>query len=87
MQTDNSLIDELVQPRPVGVPVLWPTLPKHPPCWMGEPGQPWETDCVQLPMPSQQQACKDGYLWEARKSGYYFKRNSHRKNVGFKINK
>jgi hypothetical protein len=30
---------------------------------------------------------KDGYLWEAPKSGYYFKRNSHRKNVGFKINK
>lgn len=57
VQTDNSLINELLQPRPMGVATLAPAagasaLPA------GEPGQPWETDRVSLPVPSQQQRAR-----------------------------
>lgn len=85
-QTDGSLMHELLGPRPVGVAAValapWVSA--------GPAGRAraalGKRLCVSASADSA--ASVQGWLFVGgTKSGYYFKRNSHRKNVGFKINK
>lgn len=82
----SSLIDELVAPRPSGVTVLWPRLSQRP-LLDGRADTALGNRLCLAASAESRKCCKDGYLWEAPKSGYYFKRDSQRKNAGFKINK
>lgn len=86
VQTDNSLINELLQPRPMGVATLWPPLPEHRRCRRESQGSPGK-QTVFLCQCRVSSSVQGRLFVGGTKSGYYFKRNSHRKNVGFKINK
>lgn len=85
-RTDNSLMEELLQPRLFGVAAgacaAWASaLPG------GRAGAALGKRLCFFASAESAASVRGWLFVGGTKSGYYFKRNSHRKNVGFKINK